>query len=310
MTPSEQKAREIVAAHVTQIKHMGATFDDAGDDLGPAISKAIDDAVREEQEACAKLMDDMADASQKLAEMEMRPGPYEAVYCAQRKIYELSAAAIRSRRLTMGEKHEMTQHGVTYAYSESVEPPYCNKAGMDALAAKDARIAELEALCQTQGVADGNRITRLEAAIKPFARLADIESDGRRDDEIFYSRHGGPDRTVKLTHGDLRTARSTLEGKQPQEAAEQGTEMWAVWNSCNGVFEVTNWRKDALAIIAEAYSEHETAVPVRVLVEDEDRHWLRHGREDEREALWRSREASHEPQEAKEASGAISGPKD
>jgi hypothetical protein len=47
-----------------------------------------------------------------------------------------------------------------------------------------------------------------------------------------------------------------------------------------------------------------------VLVEDEDRHWLRHGREDEREALWRSREASHEPQEAKEASGAISGPKD
>jgi hypothetical protein len=65
--------------------------------------------------------------------------------------------------------------------------------------------------------------------------------------------------------------------------------MWAVWNSCNGVFEVACWRKDALNIIAEAYSEHETVVPVRVVVEDEDRHWLRHQYEDEREAQWRAR---------------------
>jgi hypothetical protein len=62
--------------------------------------------------------------------------------------------------------------------------------------------------------ASRGRVAELEAAIKPFARLADIESDGRRDDEIFYSRHGGPDRTVKLTHGDLRRAHFTLEGKQ------------------------------------------------------------------------------------------------
>lgn len=79
------------------------------------------------------------------------------------------------------------------------------------LAAKDARIAELEALCQSQGVADGNRISRLEAALTPFARLADIETG--RDDDIFYARHGDPDRTVKLTYGDLRTARTVLEGK-------------------------------------------------------------------------------------------------
>lgn len=68
----------------------------------------------------------------------------------------------------------------------------------------------------------------------------------------------------------------------------RGREMWAIWNSCNGVFDVTNWRKDALDVIAEAYSEHETVVPVRVLVEPEDDHDLRHAHEDEREAAHRA----------------------
>lgn len=94
---------------------------------------------------------------------------------------------------------------------------------------------------------------------------------------------------------------------------ECGREMWAVWNSCNGVFEVACWRRDALNIIAEAYSEHETVVPVRVFVEDEDRHWLCHQREDEREAMWKSRpdpETAAEAPTAPETPGAITGPKD
>ena len=79
-----------------------------------------------------------------------------------------------------------------------------------------------------------------------------------------------------------------------------GNEMWAVWNSCNGVFEVTSWRQDALDIITEAYSKHETVIPVRVFVEDEDRHWLRHAQEDELEAL--RREASQSAADADEVS--------
>jgi hypothetical protein len=93
----------------------------------------------------------------------------------------------------------------------------------------------------------------------------------------------------------------------------RGTEMWAVWNSCNGIFEVTSWRQDALAIIEEAYSEHETVVPVRVFVDHEDRNWQRHAHEDEREIRWRKREetepATESPHTA-ENSEAISGPKD
>lgn len=69
---------------------------------------------------------------------------------------------------------------------------------------------------------------------------------------------------------------------------ERGKEMWAIWNSCNGVFEVFDWRRDALDTIAEAYSEHETVVPVRVVVEEEDRHGLRHQYEDMREDLWQA----------------------
>jgi hypothetical protein len=91
-------------------------------------------------------------------------------------------------------------NGITYAYSESVELPYCNKAGMDALAAKDARIADLE------------------AAIKPFIQHGVAMGVYGGSDNGPY-RYDTPTGYREVDPEDFRRARSTLEGKQPQEAS-------------------------------------------------------------------------------------------
>ena len=65
-------------------------------------------------------------------------------------------------------------------------------------------------------------------------------------------------------------------------------EAWAVWNDCNGIFEVCNRRADAEALLdKEPYQRgRETVVPVVVTVETEDRHWYRERYEDEHVRLW------------------------
>jgi hypothetical protein len=194
----------------------------------------------------------------------------------------------------------------------------------DRLAAKDARIAELssavagkvqliepdpETIAWAEGVfaaeddknatiedlsrkleASRHRVAELEEELKQ-ERLWKLTPDEHRD--YLEARY------KSIAH-DLELATEREAAKDARIAALEagGREMWAVWNSCNGVFEVTNWRKDALDVIAEAYSEHETVVPVRVFVEDEDRHGLRHAHEDEREVLWRARSTLEGKQDA------------
>lgn len=60
----------------------------------------------------------------------------------------------------------------------------------------------------------------------------------------------------------------------------RSSEGWAVWNDCNGAFEVLWRRSDANQAIAERYSDcGARAEPIRVIREPEDHVCLRHWRE-------------------------------
>lgn len=67
------------------------------------------------------------------------------------------------------------------------------------------------------------------------------------------------------------------------------TEAWATWNDCNGIFDVYNTRAEAAKAKADIAPDNADelfmkVVPVRCYVEPADRHLLRHGYEDDREA--------------------------
>lgn len=155
--------------------------------------------------------------------------------------------------------------------------------------AKDARIAELERELGRDDEDLPYVKPMSKEAYEECMRLASDYED-RRAFEVpaVAARIAEQDQTIATLREACKFKNDKIEELDAQ-ATLRGREMWAIWNSCNGVFEVTNWRKDALDVIAEAYSEHETVVPVRVFVEPEDDHDLRHSHEDDREVLWRER---------------------
>lgn len=62
------------------------------------------------------------------------------------------------------------------------------------------------------------------------------------------------------------------------------TDAWAVWNDCQGVFtdSVFSRRKQAEADLKENFGDDNASarvVPVRIVVEPEDKHWMRDMRE-------------------------------
>lgn len=64
----------------------------------------------------------------------------------------------------------------------------------------------------------------------------------------------------------------------------ESSEEWAIWNDCNGVFEVFNRRARAQEVLRASYAKCDArVVPVRVFVEPEDNRWLRVVREDDHE---------------------------
>lgn len=65
----------------------------------------------------------------------------------------------------------------------------------------------------------------------------------------------------------------------------RSSEEWAIWNSCNGIFELMPRRAAALQAAKERYAATDvTVVPARAFIEPEDEHWHRKFREDELEA--------------------------
>jgi hypothetical protein len=65
-----------------------------------------------------------------------------------------------------------------------------------------------------------------------------------------------------------------------------GTEAWAVWNNCNGVFEVTMWRADAQKLIDDGEYLECDVIPVTIVECPEDQHIDRNHDEDIRERDW------------------------
>lgn len=62
----------------------------------------------------------------------------------------------------------------------------------------------------------------------------------------------------------------------------RSSQEWAIWNNCNGVFEVFPRRAGAHVVAKLNYKGTDvTVVPVRTFVEPEDNHWHRHMREDD-----------------------------
>lgn len=62
----------------------------------------------------------------------------------------------------------------------------------------------------------------------------------------------------------------------------RSSQEWAIWNNCNGVFEVFPRRAGAQVVAKLNYKGADvTVIPVRTFVEPEDNHWHRHKREDE-----------------------------
>jgi hypothetical protein len=107
-------------------------------DLSPAIAKAIDDAVREERERCAKVIDRKIIALMKDIAILMKHGGHEIIDQIENSIMpnlEELAAAIRSGET--GEK-PMFEDCTTVLTCSAIEAEM-----RDRLAAKDARIAEL-----------------------------------------------------------------------------------------------------------------------------------------------------------------------
>jgi hypothetical protein len=65
-----------------------------------------------------------------------------------------------------------------------------------------------------------------------------------------------------------------------------GTEAWAVWNNCNGVFEVTMWRADAQKLIDDGEYPECDVIPVTIVECPEGQHIDRNHDEDIRERDW------------------------
>jgi hypothetical protein len=60
---------------------------------------------------------------------------------------------------------------------------------------------------------------------------------------------------------------------------------WAIWNSCNGIFEVMPRRAAAVLAAQERYANFDVSiVAARAFVEHDDDQWLRKMREDDLEA--------------------------
>ena len=54
----------------------------------------------------------------------------------------------------------------------------------------------------------------------------------------------------------------------------RGSEMWAVWNDCNGVFEVASRKAEAQRILEKEFSDFQASVvPVRVYLEPNKDDW-------------------------------------
>lgn len=65
----------------------------------------------------------------------------------------------------------------------------------------------------------------------------------------------------------------------------RSSEEWAIWNDCNGIFELRPTRAEARKIATEQYAGCDVSVvPARAFVEPKDDHWQRAFRENEREA--------------------------
>jgi hypothetical protein len=99
MSTSEQKAREIVEGHVPKMAYDSFLAGDY-DQLVSAIAKAIDDAVREERERCAKILDRKIIALMKDIAILMKHGGHEIIDQIENSIMpnlEELAAAIRAR---------------------------------------------------------------------------------------------------------------------------------------------------------------------------------------------------------------------
>ena len=94
-------------------------------------------------------------------------------------------------------------------------------------------------------------------------------------------------RKVPLPRSDL-ALRKKMTKAAHQFPSYLGSEAWAVWNSCNGVFtDTVRWTKTEADWLLD--DDHKDAggkvVPVVVFVEPEDRHWLREVYEKERAHL-------------------------
>jgi hypothetical protein len=64
----------------------------------------------------------------------------------------------------------------------------------------------------------------------------------------------------------------------------RSSEEWAIWNSCNGPFEIFPRRALAHAAIKDRYAKMDVeVVPIRAIREPEDNRWHRQIREDELE---------------------------
>lgn len=68
--------------------------------------------------------------------------------------------------------------------------------------------------------------------------------------------------------------------------ADRRYDAWAIWNECQGVFTdaVFHWRSEAVEA-AGRYGDGAKVVPVKVIVDDEDRWDFRHFDQDEWERL-------------------------
>lgn len=108
----------------------------------------------------------------------------------------------------------------------------------------------------------------------------------------------GPDQIVRCTrceHSfDAMDNRAWVGGRDSEASplcplcctiALRSTEEWAVWNDCNGIFEVHPRRALAAQAVSERYANCQvTVVAARAFVEHDDDQWLRKMREDELEA--------------------------
>lgn len=187
MTTHEAKARSIVEQHVSKISHMGATFDDADDGLGPAIAEALREAEAEHEKQIAGLvaqhaanrreyMDICEDLSRKLEE-------------ARKRIAELE------ERLEIDHCYVFPKDGSEELVRQEL-PPERRKTFPDGITGRDATIRLLE----ENNAAKDARIAELEAALKKLTDLINLRE---------WTLQGTPEEILRA----FRHASHALEGK-------------------------------------------------------------------------------------------------